>query len=165
MTEETFDGEVVVMPPANPAHAACVNRLTRIMAAAVGDQAIVSVQNPLVLDERSEVRPDLVLLRPPGSGPAGGHPTAEDVLLLVEVSESSLVLTHDRGRKAAYYARCHIPECWVVDLVSKQVHVLTGPASGGYREMRQLRPGNTVTTAAVGAGLEIAVADLVVSPE
>lgn len=134
---ELLDGEVVVMPEPGPAHADCMNRLTRILSEAIGDQAVVSVQNPVVLDDRSEPRPDIAILK--STVQPGTHPQAAEVLLLIEVSESSNWLAYDRGRKASYYARSGIPECWIIDLPGKQVLALGSPASGGYREIRNLR--------------------------
>ena len=61
---ELIDGEVVSMAPIGNRHLACVNRLTRLLVTAVGDEAVVSVHNPVRLGERSEPQPDLVLLRP-----------------------------------------------------------------------------------------------------
>jgi Uma2 family endonuclease len=134
---ELLDGEIVVMPEPGPAHADCMNKLIRMLSEALGDRAVLSVQNPIVLDERSEPRPDIAVLRS-GLEP-GAHPGAADILLLIEVSETPKYLAYDRGRKASYYARSGIPECWIIDLPSSQVLVLRSPASGGYREIRNVR--------------------------
>ena len=134
--QELIDGELVVLPAPTAAHAACVNRLTSLLTVALGNTAVVSVQNPVSIDERSQPAPDIAVLK--------GHTDAvraDDVLLVIEVSDSGFSLTYDRGRKAACYARSGIPECWVVDLAGQQVLVHSAPASGGYKEIRNLRSG------------------------
>lgn len=146
---ELLDGEPVYSPPPTSAHAACVNRLMQLLIAGVGDRAVVSVQNPVVLDDRSEPRPDLALLKPRADRYANGHAAPDEILLLVEVSDSSFTLTYDRGRKASYYARSGVPECWIVDLLSGQILVHRSPASSGYREIRNLRGQAAVTVEAL----------------
>ena len=100
---------------------------------------LASVQGPLRLDRHNEPQPDLMLLRPRRDRYRNSHPTAADVLLLVEVADSSLA--YDRGPKLALYARHGVPEVWVVDLVGRTVEVcraaraarLCGAAAGHGR--------------------------------
>ena len=146
---ELLDGEQIPMPAPTGAHAACVMRLTKLLGDAIGDRATLSVQNPLTISEQSQPCPDVVLLAPRvdnyevvGVGP-------RDVLLLVEVSDTNYALTLDRGRKASSYARAGIAECWIVDLVSQQVLVHGSPASGGYRDIRNLRADSTLVVSAL----------------
>ena len=139
---ELLDGQVVVMPDPGPAHVDCLNRLNRLLLETLAGKAVVSVQNPVVLDERSEPRPDLSVLKTTVDPSA--HPGPGDVLLLIEVSESPKFLAYDRGRKASYYARSGIPECWVVDVPGQQVLMLRSPASGGYRDIRNVPPSATI---------------------
>lgn len=155
--QELLDGDLLFLPPYSDAHVACVNRLTKLLTEAVGDQAAVSVQNPITLDERSQPVPDLALLT--NEGALSGRATPQDVLLLIEVSDSSFALTHDRGRKAAAYARRGVPECWIVDLTSSQVLVHQSPASGGYRDIRNLRADTALTVSAL-PGVSLSCADV-----
>lgn len=141
---ELLDGEQISLPPPTDAHAACIIRLTKLLSEAAGDQVALSVQNPLLLSEQSQACPDLVLLAPRGDGYVEASVRPQDVLLLVEVSDTNFAVTHDRGRKASYYARSGIAECWIVDLVSQQVLVHSAPASGGYQDIRNLRSNATI---------------------
>jgi Uma2 family endonuclease len=120
---ELFDGEVLELAPIGSRHAACVKRTAAVFAAGVAGRAIVSVQDPMELDARSEPQPDLALLRPQPDFYAGSHPQAADVLLAVEVAETTL--RYDLNRKAPRYLAAGIPGVWVVDVVRQVVHVLT----------------------------------------
>jgi Uma2 family endonuclease len=155
--QELLDGDQVFMPPHSDAHVACVNRLTKLLTQAVGDRATVSVQNPITLDEQSEPVPDVALVSTSAS--SSGRANPKDILLLIEVSDSSFALTHDRGRKAAAYARSGIPECWIVDLTSRQMLIHGSPASGGYRDIRNLRADATLTVSAL-PGVSLSCSDV-----
>ncbi len=101
---ELIDGEIIDMAAIGSPHAAITNRLARLFTRAFSDEvALVSVQSPLRLDAYNEPEPDLMLLRPRPDGYRAGHPGAADVLLLIEVSESSLA--YDRSTKLTLYAR------------------------------------------------------------
>ena len=117
---------------------------------------IARVQGPLRLDRRNEPQPDLMLLRPRADFYRSRHPTAADVLLLVEVADSSLAF--DRGPKLALYARHAVPEVWIVDLPGRLVEVCRGPGPDGYAERRRLTVG--LVAPMLVPGLEIDVAAL-----
>src|SRR5439155_17942404 len=91
---------------------------------------IVHVQNPVRLSELSEPEPDLALLQPRADYYAAAHPGPDDVLLIVEVADSSVV--YDRTVKTPLYARAGIREFWLVDLERQQVEVSREPAAGSY---------------------------------
>lgn len=127
---ELLDGEVIEMAPIGPGHAGVVNRLNRLLVSRVGDQAIVSVQNPVRLSEHSEPQPDVTVAVPRGDFFQSAHPRPEDVLLVVEVAETSAAF--DREVKVPRYANAGVPEVWLVDLAAEQVEVYREPAQGGY---------------------------------
>lgn len=133
---ELLEGEVVEMTPIGSRHAGCVNLLTHRLVSGVGDRAVVGVQNPIQVGDLSEPQPDLVLLRPRSDFYAEHHPLPPEVLLVVEVADSSL--RYDLGRKAPLYVAAGIPEVWVVDLVDRVVHVTRGD------DVLQLRAGGTL---------------------
>jgi Uma2 family endonuclease len=139
---ELIDGEIVEMAPIGHRHASCVNRLNRLFSLAFGDAAVVSVQNPVRLDDQSEPQPDLALLRPRADFYATGHPRPADVLLIVEVAETSG--DYDRQVKLPLYARSGIPEAWLVDLQRDTVTSHRGPTADGYRTVQTLRRGEQV---------------------
>jgi len=100
---ELIAGHIVVREPIGSLHAATVDRLNRLWTARLGERAIVRVQNPVVLPHHaSEVQPDIMLLAPREDFYASSHPTPADVLLLVEVADTSLLL--DRRVKMPLYA-------------------------------------------------------------
>ena len=127
---ELLHGEIVDMPPIGPGHAAGVNRLLNVFLPLQGERkAIISVQNPIHLGEHSEPQPDLALLKPRPDFYAQGHPTPQEVLLVVEVMESSA--GYDREVKVPLYARFGIPETWLVDVERGADRGLSRAQSGG----------------------------------
>lgn len=130
---ELIEGEIIDMAPASSWHAGTVAWLTRLLHDAVGQSAIVSVQNPVRLDRYSEPQPDLALLRPREDYYTRSHPGPGDVLLIVEVAQSSLA--YDLKLKVPLYARHGIPEVWVWDVDTGTVHVCRNPEGGVYREI------------------------------
>lgn len=154
---ELLDGEVVTMSPIGARHAACVKRLNKRLIQLVGERAVVSVQDPVHLDGHSEPQPDLSLARPPLERYLADHAGPQDLLLLIEVSDSTF--SWDRGHKAALYARAGVPETWVVDLAGERVVVLTDPAPGGYATERVGTRGDTVEPRAL-AGIALGVDEI-----
>ncbi len=130
---ELIDGELIPMSPIGPDHAGHTIRLNRLLARQVGEQALVSIQNPLQL-ARSEPQPDLMLLRPRADDYTRSHPKPADVLLLVEVADSSLEF--DQSIKLRLYAQAKIPEVWLVNLLDRWVEIYRGPGARGYKDKR-----------------------------
>ena len=126
---ELIDGVIVDMPPIGPGHSGNVNWFTHAFRELFGGAAQLSIQNPLRLGLRVEPQPDVMLLRPRADHYRGSHPGPEDVLLLVEVADSSL--TYDRKTKARIYARAGIPDYWIVNLVDGVVEVHRDPSDRG----------------------------------
>ena len=127
---ELIEGELFEMATVGTRHASAVKRLNYLFTALVGDQAIVSVQDPLRLGEYSEPEPDLMLLRPRADFYADAHPVAADVLLLIEVSDSTV--RYDREIKLPLYARYEVPEVWIVDLNKRVLRLFAGPVDCEY---------------------------------
>jgi Uma2 family endonuclease len=143
---ELIDGEIVEMTPIGSRHAACVKRLNSLLVAALGDRAVVGVQDPVVLDEHSEPQPDISVLVPQQDYYETEHPRPSDILLVVEVADTSLAF--DRNVKLPVYAAAGVPEVWLVDLVSGNVETHTEPSGSGYATVTVLSRGDTVTPAA-----------------
>lgn len=131
---ELIEGELIDMAPIGSEHAGAVNRLTHRFVAAVGDSAIVQVQGPLRLGDRSEPQPDVLVLRPRADYYSGAVATAADVLLAVEVADSSLGL--DQSTKIPLYAAHGIPEVWIVDLRNRLLSVYRDPGDAVYRNVQ-----------------------------
>ncbi|MBK1702652.1 Uma2 family endonuclease, partial [Thiococcus pfennigii] len=132
---ELIDGEIVDMSPIGPPHAGKTNRLTAILAEALHGRAIVSAQNPIILGDFSAPQPDVAILRYRDDYYEQSHPTAPDVLLLIEVADTSLA--YDRGAKLTLYARYRVPEVWIVDIPGGHLDIHRDP--DGARYTRQFR--------------------------
>jgi Uma2 family endonuclease len=128
---ELIKGEIIQMPPIGVGHASVVNRLNHLFLHAFGDAVTVTVQNPLRISGRSEPVPDLLLLKPRSDFYGERHPMPEDVLLLVEVSDTTL--RYDRDEKLPLYAKASVPEVWIVDLKADLVHTYSRPLGDTYR--------------------------------
>lgn len=154
---ELLGGQVVEMSPSGPLHAATTDRTGDRLAAQTAGRVLVRRQNPLDLGEWDAPEPDLAVVRPRADYYAEGHPTAADVLLLVEVADSSLI--HDQRTKAALYAAAGVREVWVVNVPERVLEVYRDPGPPGYRDRRTLHQGERVAPLAFPE-LQLAVADL-----
>ena len=127
---ELIDGDLIDMAPIGSRHAAMVGRLTHLFVQAASDRAIVWVQNPVFLDEHTLPQPDVALLRPRADSYSSAHPRAEDVLLIIEVAETTLA--YDAQVKLPLYARAGIPEAWLIDLEHGRITRYSVPRRGAY---------------------------------
>ena len=139
---ELIGGQVVEMSPIGDRHASSVRRLNGLFARHLLDDAVIDIQNPVVLGERDAPQPDVTLLKPRRDGYAH-HPRAEDILLVIEVADTTVA--YDRAVKLPLYARARIPEAWLVDLEDDRIHVCREPARARYASVRVVSRGNTIT--------------------
>lgn len=144
---ELVDGEIRDMTPIGPSHAVVVSLLAEQLFARLAGKAYVSIQNPIRLDRHNEPQPDAAVARRRLDSYAARHPGANDVLLVVEVGDSSL--RHDRAVKAPRYGKAGIPETWLVDPAAEIVTVFTGPGGDGYAHRQVRRRGDAITATAV----------------
>ena len=154
---ELLEGEIAEMAPIGSRHQGTVDRLTELFSRRMADMATIRVQGPVRLGEDSEPQPDLTLLRRRADFYASAHPGPHDVLLLVEVSDSST--EYDREVKLPLYARHGIAEVWLVGLEAGIVEVYRGPTDRGYREVSRSRRGQDLSPEAFPR-LELAVDDI-----
>jgi Uma2 family endonuclease len=140
---ELIEGEIINMPPIGSLHAGTVNYAAYLLIQACGEQAIVATQNPVFLDLHSEPQPDIALLRPRADFYRISHPAPADVLLVVEVADTSLA--YDTQIKLPLYARHGIPEVWLVDLDNRQLIVHRLPTPDGFQDVRPLADLSAVT--------------------
>lgn len=145
---ELMEGEIVEMAPIGSAHASVVDTLAALLREVV-PKAIVRVQSPLVLGERSAPQPDVMLLRPRADRYFSSHPVAADALLVVEVADTTL--EYDLEVKRALYARAGVVELWIVDINRRELHMFREPELG-YSIHRVLTASDNVTVAALGGG-------------
>ncbi len=156
---ELIEGELVWMAAIGGPHIGTVMALNHLLLPRMPAGIRVSVQSSVRLGRHSEPQPDLALLRPRADGYRGGlPPLAEDVLLLIEVADSTLRM--DREVKAPLYARHGIPEYWVVDLAGGLVLLHRDPSPDGYRSLSEARAGAVITPALLPETAAVAVSDI-----
>jgi Uma2 family endonuclease len=139
---ELLDGEIIEMSPIGSDHGGHVKRLNALFTSRLGARVVVGVQDPVRLSRHSEPQPDITLLRPRADFYARAHPGPADVLLLVEVADSSVET--DRRIKMPLYARAGISEVWLLDLTTDRVETYREPAEDGYRQIRALVRGQAI---------------------
>ena len=127
---ELIEGELVAMAPIGANHAGTVIALNAALTAATRGRALVSPQNPVQLNDRSLPQPDFAVLVPRADHYRTAHPRPHEVLLLVEVADSSL--EYDRDVKRRLYARHGIAELWIVNLAAGNVEVCWSPGTDSY---------------------------------
>ena len=141
---ELIEGEILDMPPIGPTHSGCVAWLNDFFSLGISRrEGIVWVQNPLRLGDLSAPQPDLALLRPRPDFYRAALPAPEDVLLVVEVADTTL--RYDREVKAPLYARFKIPEYWLVNLPEQYLEVFRKPQAGGYLETTRYGRGDALS--------------------
>jgi Uma2 family endonuclease len=154
---ELIEGDIFEMSPIGSPHAACVKYLNRLLNELFGRDLIVGTQDPIRLDDFSEPQPDLTLLRWRADFYRGAHPTPADVLLVVEVADTTVVT--DRTIKVPLYARAGVAEAWVVNVPEERVEIYSDPADGAYRLTSQHARGETARSPTL-AGLAVSVDEL-----
>jgi len=154
---ELIEGEVIERRPIGSRHAACVRRLDALFNQRLGGAAQVSAQNPVLIDDYSQPEPDVALLKPRNDYYSEEHPAARDVLLVVEVADTSV--EYDRQVKAPLYARAGVGEMWLVNLQEDAVEVYTRPENGAYRDRKQFKRGDSISLTVI-PGLTVGVEEI-----
>jgi len=127
---ELVGGQIFDMSPIGTLHARCVNFLANFLTRTLGETAIVSSQNPIMLDDLSEPQPDIAVLAFREDFYKEALPSAGDVRLIIEVADTSAEF--DRGVKFQRYAAAGIPEAWLIDLNNDRVEVHFAPQASAY---------------------------------
>lgn len=140
---ELINGEIVEMSPISPNHAGVVDRINKLLSHKADDSVIVRVQNPIQLDDYSEPQSDLCLVKARDDFYRHSHPKADDVLLVIEVAESSAL--RDRIVKAPEYAKALIAELWLIDFPKGLIEIFADPLNGSYQSIRQARHDEKLT--------------------
>jgi len=136
---ELVCGEIIQMSPIGERHAACVDFLAELVTLRLRRSVIVRVQNPIQLDDYSEPQPDISILKRRDDFYRHAHPRPDDVLVVIEVSDTTLEF--DRKVKVPLYARAGIPETWLVNLPEECIEVYGDPEGGEYRAVRSYTRG------------------------
>ena len=139
---ELIEGEIIQMSPVGHRHWVRVNRPNNLFVRAFGERAVISCQSSVELSECSEPQPDIVVFKPRSDFYAGKNPTPADVLLVIEVADSSL--RYDREIKIPLYARAGIPEYWIEDAKRDVLHVHRDPAGETYATSFELQRNDVI---------------------
>ncbi|WP_026100261.1 Uma2 family endonuclease [Fortiea contorta] len=128
---ELLEGKIIWMIAKGTAHRSAVGRTYKLLEKRLGHQVWISIQDPVKLNEQSEPEPDVAVVKIDPLDYADHHPTPSEVYLLIEVADSSLKLDCETKGKA--YAKAGISDYWVLDVVSRQLHVFRQPTEDGYQ--------------------------------
>ncbi|HEX6183547.1 MAG TPA: Uma2 family endonuclease [Pyrinomonadaceae bacterium] len=154
---ELIEGEIYEMSPIGSPHAACVNFLSRLLNRLFGDNHIVATQNPVRLNDISEPQPDICLLRWRDDFYRESHPGPADVLLVIEVADTTVV--KDKTIKIPLYARAGVPETWLVNIPEGQIEIYSDPSGGAYQHAEVFGRGAEARSHTV-EGLAVKVGEL-----
>lgn len=155
---ELIEGEIIEMSPIGAPHASIVDRITRLLVTRLGDRAIVRVQGPILLPAQvSEPQPDVAVLRPRADFYRAVHPQPADVLLVIEVADTTV--EPDRRWKLPLYARAGLREAWLVDVNAERLEIYATPGLARYPRPRLLVRSEALSPDAF-PDLTIHVADL-----
>ncbi len=145
---ELIRGELISMAAKGTPHVFCTTRLGRQFDRRLGDRAVVRCQDPITLAPQSEPEPDVVLARGDEADYMAHHPYPEDILLVVEVADSTVA--YDRTVKLSLYAEAGIADYWIVDLTTRRLEHYNEPyqtsqGEFGYRHTQIFLPDQCVT--------------------
>lgn len=154
---ELLDGQLYGMPPAGDWHNAGVSSISEELRPRQRGEHIVFTQNSVQIGPASKPQPDVTILRYRADHYRDGGPKTGDILLVVEVSDTSV--RHDREFKLGPYAASGVPEVWIVTRAPAAIEVYRGLRAGVYTDTRTFARGESVTTDAI-PGISVAVADV-----
>jgi Uma2 family endonuclease len=157
---ELIDGEVIEMPSMGSSHAGTVVQLNSLLTPVISHPSQLRMQLPIRLDIHSEPEPDLSVVLPRKDFYRSRHPLPADMLLVVEISQSTLRL--DLKVKVPLYARHQVPEVWVVDLEHNRIHFFRSPKNGVYTDVSFTDKPEAVALIAV-PGITVDLAELFAS--
>lgn len=145
---ELINGDIIDMSPINSKHAGTVDLIAEELIIQFQKKAIVRVQNPLPIAMDSEPEPDVALVKYQSHRYRDDHPTPKDVILLIEVADSSLIF--DRNVKKALYAEAGIPEYWIINLADEQIEIFQNPKDGQYEQVETVQKSDHFTATIEG---------------
>lgn len=154
---ELIEGEIVFMMPPGPLHSSSNSKTNRLMNQKVGDALMVRCQEPIRINRHNEPQPDIAVVKLRKDAYALSHPDPDDVLLVIEVSDTSLEF--DLNAKRHTYAKAEIAEYWVLDVNSLELHVFLNPWEGDYTQHATYK-GDAEVVCTTIADLKISVREL-----
>lgn len=144
---ELIRGEIIKMVAKGPLHSVCTTLLNRELSKLLGERATLRVQDPIVLPSTSEPEPDFTIVQNRSEDYLSAHPTPADILLLIEISDSSL--DYDQNVKVPLYAEAGICDYWIFNLVDNWLEVYSEPSQlsrgkFGYLNKRIVLPNQAI---------------------
>ncbi|MBD2319715.1 Uma2 family endonuclease [Phormidium tenue] len=150
---ELIEGEIIEMSPIGAKHAGTINRLSRVLSPRISDQSIISIQNSIRLNDKSEPQTDLAILHLRDDCYTESIPTPDDVLLLIEVSDSTLKYDHDI--KVPLYAKVGIPEVWIANIEEQVFEVYKSPNQNNYEQIKIYSKGEVILIESLGVAITV----------
>lgn len=144
---ELLDGAIYVMSPVGPLHVGLVNKLNKLLTRQVGDAGLVSIQNPIRLNNYSEPQPAIAILQPRDDYYTSALPAPDAVLLIIEIADSSL--DYDRDEKLPRYAEANIREVWIIDVHKQIIEQYMQPLQNEYTRLHKMLFGNPITASSI----------------
>lgn len=151
---ELIDGAIYKVSPSNPPHAAIVNKLARMLILGIREELNVRVQSPNVVGSHSQPEPDVVVADARSDDYMTAHPTAEDTIVAIEVSDTTY--RFDRNKKVPMYARAGVPTVWIVDVNRRQIEIFTDSEGDSYRTVAVAKPGDSLVVPGTDVTLDVA---------
>ena len=144
---ELIRGEIIEMAPKRTPHSVCNSLLWKQLYELIGKQAEIRVQEPITLPSNSEPEPDVVIANKKGDNYLSAHPTVEDIILVIEISDSTL--KYDKETKLSLYAEAGINNYWIINLVDNHLEVYSNPFADnqgnfGYKNTNLVLPDETI---------------------
>ena len=144
---EIIDGKIIDKIKISSKNAGTVTKINKVLANLVGHQVLISIRSPIHIDDYNEPEPDIALLKPREDFYAESHPLPPDVLLLIEVSDSTLGF--DREIKRTLYAEAGILEFWLVNLTENTIECYSSPKNGSYRLVKIVGAGEIAASVTI----------------
>jgi Uma2 family endonuclease len=139
---ELIEGVIYKLSHLNSRHAGCVKALNKLLNHLIGNKALLSIHNPIYIDQYSEPEPDVALLKARDDFYRDSHPTSPDIFLLIEVSDSTIGA--DRRGKVPLYAQAEIAVLWIVDIQKEAIEVYSNPSEGQYARFERVGRGHSL---------------------
>ncbi|MEN0002500.1 MAG: Uma2 family endonuclease [Bacteroidota bacterium] len=156
---ELINGEIIIMSPVNSPHASTVKTISRLLHKLLGENFLIGVQDPVDLFKDSDPEPDLSILKSRADNYYTAHPTPDDIVLLIEVADSTL--QSDRKTKLPLYAEAGIEVVWIVNLQDQQVEVYQTPVAQRYKTINIYTKEDEIPT---NLGITLAAASILIAP-
>jgi Uma2 family endonuclease len=158
---ELIDGEIVAMAAIGSHHAGCTKKSNSFFTNKLGSRVIVSIQDPIALEDGTEPEPDIALLRVTDHFYASQHPTPADIFFILEIADTSFL--YDKEVKLLKYAQAGIAEAWLLNLNETEVLACRVPSENGYQDIRTIKRGQSLSLLAF-PDLLVSVDDLLATP-